>query len=110
MVSDQARDAVPLRTVAQRMEALENANKIRTYRSELKKDLKAGRESIHDILLDPPQRMMTAKVFDFILATPGYGRVRANKVCVQCRISPSKTIGGLSQRQRVELASMLRRR
>jgi hypothetical protein len=28
---------------------------------------------------------------------------------VQCRISPSKTIGGLSQRQRTELVSMLRR-
>jgi hypothetical protein len=48
-------------------------------------------------------------VFDMLLAVPKYGRVKVNKVLVQCRISPSKTIGGLSQRQRTELVSMLRR-
>ena len=51
----------------------------------------------------------TAKVFDMLLAVPKYGRVKANKVLQQCRISPSKTIGGLSERQRSELVSMLRR-
>jgi hypothetical protein len=35
--------------------------------------------------------------------------VKANKVLQQCRISPSKTIGGLSERQRDELVSLLRR-
>ena len=44
-----------------------------------------------------------------LLAVPKYGRVKVNKVLLQCRISPSKTIGGLSQRQRTELVSMLRR-
>ena len=38
-----------------------------------------------------------------ILAVPKYGRVKANKILTQCRISPSKTIGGLSERQRAEL-------
>ena len=38
-----------------------------------------------------------------LLAVPKYGRVKVNKVLMQCRISPSKTIGGLSQRQRTEL-------
>jgi hypothetical protein len=35
--------------------------------------------------------------------------VKANKILQQCRISPSKTIGGLSERQRTELVSLLRR-
>ena len=65
--------------------------------------------SIHDLLLEPPEFVETAKVFDMLLAVPKYGRVKVNKVLVQCRISPSKTIGGLSQRQRTELVSMLRR-
>jgi hypothetical protein len=91
------------------MEALERANEIRTKRAQLKRDLKAGRASIHDILQEPPEWMETAKAFDFLLATPKYGRVKVNKVLVQCRISPSKTIGGMSQRQRTELVSMLRR-
>jgi hypothetical protein len=59
--------------------------------------------------MDPPEYVETAKVFDMLLAVPKYGRVKVNKVLTQCRISPSKTIGGLSQRQRDELVSLLRR-
>ena len=101
--------AAPERTFVQRMEALQRANDIRTRRAQLKRDLKAGRVSIHDLLLEPPEFLETAKVFDMLLAVPKYGRVKVNRVLVQCRISPSKTIGGLSERQRTELVSMLRR-
>ena len=92
------------------MDALQRANDIRTRRAQLKRDLKAGRSSIHELLLQPPEFIETAKVFDMLLAVPKYGRVKVNKVLVNCRISPSKTIGGLSQRQRAELVGMLRRR
>lgn len=102
-------DHAPSRSLVQRMEALEQANRVRTYRAQLKRDLKAGKVKIHDLLLEPPELLETAKVFDFLLATPKRGRVKVNKILVQCRISPSKTIGGLSQRQRAELVSMLGR-
>lgn len=101
--------AAPERSLLQRMDALQRANAIRTRRAQLKKDLKASRVSIHKLLLDPPDYVETAKVFDMLLAVPKYGRVKANKVLQQCRISPSKTIGGLSERQRAELVSLLRR-
>jgi hypothetical protein len=35
--------------------------------------------------------------------------VKTNRVLNQCRISPSKTIGGLSQRQRNELVGHLQK-
>ncbi len=101
--------AAPERSLDQRMEALKRANDIRTARAKLKKDLKANRASIHGILLDPPEYVLTAKVFDMLLAVPKYGRVKTNRILNQCRISPSKTIGGLSERQRTELVSLLRR-
>ena len=91
------------------MDALQRANEIRTRRAQLKRDLKAGRVSIHTLLTSPPEYVETAKVFDMLLAVPKYGRVKVNKVLQVCRISPSKTIGGLSERQRAELISMLRR-
>ena len=91
------------------MDALQRANEIRTRRAQLKRDLKGGRVSIHDLLLNPPDYLETAKVFDMLLAVPKYGRVKVNKILVTCRISPSKTIGGLSERQRNELVSLLRR-
>jgi hypothetical protein len=101
--------AAPERSLDQRMEALKRANQIRSARAQLKRDLKGGRRSIHDLLLEPPTYVETAKVADMLLAVPKYGRVKVNKVLQLCRISPSKTIGGLSQRQRTELVSMLRR-
>ena len=39
--------AAPERSLVQRMEALQRANEIRTKRASLKRDLKAGRVSIH---------------------------------------------------------------
>ena len=101
--------AAPERSLTQRLDALERANVVRTKRAQLKRNLKAGRESIHTLLMDPPDYVETAKVFDMLLAVPKYGRVKVNKVLTQCRISPSKTIGGLSERQRNELVRLLRR-
>ena len=101
--------AAPERSLDQRWMRSQRANEIRTRRAQLKRDLKAGRMSIHKLLLEPPECVETAKVFDMLLAVPKYGRVKVNKILAQCRISPSKTIGGLSERQRTELVAMLRR-
>lgn len=91
------------------MEALKRANHIRTKRAQLKKDLKDGKVRVHTLLIDPPEYVLTAKVFDLLLAVPKLGRVKVNRMLTQCRISPSKTIGGLSERQRGELVSHLTR-
>jgi hypothetical protein len=97
------------RSHLQRMDALARANHIRTQRAKVKRDLKGGRVSIDVLLLEPPSCVETAKVFDLLLSVPRYGRVKVNKVLAHCRISPSKTIGGLSERQRTELVALLRR-
>ncbi len=102
--------AAPERSLVQRMEALQRANDIRSRRAQLKRDLKAGRQPIAELLLNPPEYLETAKVFDLLLAVPKYGRVKVNKILTNCRISPSKTIGGMSERQRAELVDLLRRR
>ena len=99
----------PERSLNQRMDALARANQIRIKRAQLKRDLKSGRLSIHALLLNPPEYVETAKVFDMLLAVPKYGRVKVNKILAHSRIAPSKTIGGLSERQRSELTSLLRR-
>ena len=87
--------AVPERTHEQRMRAL-RGERDPLKRAQLKRDLKAGKVKIETLLLDPPDYVLSAKAFDMILAVPKYGRVKANKILTQCRISPSKTIGGLS--------------
>jgi hypothetical protein len=91
------------------MEALRRANDIRVKRAKLKKDLKDGSVRIEAILGDPPEYVSTAKVFDMLLAVPKFGRVKAARFLNQCRISQSKTVGGLSERQRTELIALFGR-
>jgi hypothetical protein len=101
--------SVPERTDDQRMAALKRANEIRSERATLKRDLKAGRKRVHDFILDPPEWLETMKISDLMLACPKYGRVKVSKILQLCRVSPSKTLGGMSSRQRTEIVSMLRR-
>ncbi len=89
----------------QRLDALSRANHIRSQRARLKKDLKRGEKKIGDILAAPPEFIKTAKVVDVLLAVPNCGKVKSTKVLNHCRISPNKTVGGLSERQRRELVA-----
>ena len=70
----------PARSLDQRMEALKRANDIRVKRAQLKKDLKAGRVQIEEILRDRPSTSSTAKVFDMLMAVPKFGRVKAARL------------------------------
>lgn len=100
--------ATPIRTLEQRLEALRRANDIRSRRARLKKDLKQSNIKIEEILVDPPEFIKTAKVVDVLLAVPNCGKVKSIKVLNHCRISPNKTVGGLSERQRRELVTFFR--
>ncbi len=96
-------NTAPERSLDQRMDALGKANDVRSRRAALKADLKRGAANIRDILAAPPEYLLTAKVSDLLMAAPKCGRVKSARIMEQCRISPSKTIGGLSERQRAEL-------
>ena len=85
------------------------ANSIRTARAELKRELKAGRARIVDVIADPPECARTAKVEDLLVALPKIGPGRAARLLAQSRIAPSKTLAGLSERQRSELLALFRR-
>jgi len=99
----------PERSLDQRMDALRRANDIRVQRAKLKRDLKEGRLRVEAVLEAPPDYVATAKVFDILMAVPKFGRVKASRFLNQCRISQSKTVGGLSERQRTELVGLFQR-
>lgn len=116
----------PGRSLAQRMAALTHANEVRVARAALKRLLKANRDLRaleyvltgrvaelelldHDgeVLAPPAGYERGATAFDLLVAAQGIGRVKANRLLVQVRASPSKTIGGLTDRQRLELVELL---
>lgn len=101
-------DSPPERSLEQRMAALLKGNGIRLKRAQLKRDLKARKVDVVAMIVDPPDWLETARVWDLLLATPKLGRVKTSKLADKARISPSKTVGGLTRRQRVELVALIR--
>lgn len=89
------------------MAALQTANRIRVERAKLKQALKAGSVSVLDVLREPDGYVMSMKVEQLLLALPKFGEVKARRVLIDCRISATKTVGGLSWRQRDELIARL---
>ena len=91
---------VPERSLQQRLDALEKGNRIRLHRAQVKRDIKAGRRHVVDELIEVDPRLASMHVWDLLMAVPKFGRVKVNKVLSRNMISPSKTVGGLSARQR----------
>ena len=100
---------VPGRSREQRLRALEQANEVRTARAKLKKELASGEIELVQILADPPACVRTARIRDVLLVVPKIGSVRAGRILAQCRIAHSKTLGGLTDRQRGELINLFHR-
>lgn len=97
----------PARTVEQRRMALRSANRIRMFRARLKERVAAGEQKVTPLLVDPDDDLLSMKVQELLLAIPHWGWVKVNKVLMRTSTSPSKTVGGLSDRQRDELIRML---
>lgn len=92
-------------TRSQSLDALERANWVRSKRAEEKRRMSPSLAA--DLLLSPPDWMASMKAWDLLLAVPRVGRVKANRILRSCQVSPSKTLGGMSDRQRRELVRWL---
>ena len=108
MQTDGVSARLPGRSREQRLRALEQANEVRSARAQLKKELASGKIALAQILAKPPACVMTAPVLDLLLVLPRIGSVKAGRILGRCRIAHSKTVGGLSERQRAELISLFR--
>lgn len=98
----------PERTMQQRLEALQIANSIRSRRAVTKKAINRGEIALEDLLGDVPEHMESMKIIDALLCIRQIGRIKAQKVLRQTRTAPSKTLIGLSERQRGEIVEALR--
>lgn len=83
-----------------RASALRRANHVRRRRAEVKQELRAGKVTIFELLADPPDFLMTARLGEILGACPGYGRVRVERLLRRCDVSSLRTIGELTARQR----------
>jgi hypothetical protein len=91
------------------MIALRQANQVRGLRAKLKQDLREGTVRLEQILATRADYLASAEVFDLLVAVPKIGPVKADHLLTIARISPFKTVGTLSGRQRARLIELLSR-
>jgi guanylate kinase len=93
----------------QRLESLAHGNMVRHARAQLKRDLAGGSLELAEILEDSPAGTQNMKVRVLLLALPGIGPTKADRVLNSCRIPHSKTFAGLSGRQEAVPFTLFRR-
>ena len=92
---------------AQRMRALHLANAVRCDRADLKRRVAAGELNAADVVLSCPSEARTMVVHDLLMAQPLWGQVRSTALLAAIPITEHKTIGSMTERQRLAVAGLL---
>ena len=98
-------DAAP-----QHLRALEQANRVRLARAELKRQVATQTKMVADVVLKCPWEAQSMELSDLLMSQRRWGRARCRRVLVSLGLPENKQIGTLTDRQRRELAAALRDR
>jgi len=101
-------DALP--TVSpgpQHLRALERANRVRLARAELKRRIADGELTAAEVILSSPWEAASMTVADVLMSQRRWGGTRCRKFLAMFQVSETKTVGALTERQRIALAAQL---
>ena len=91
----------------QHLRALARANHVRLARAELKRRIAEGETTAAEVILTSPWEAASMAVADVLMSQRRWGATRCRKFLAMLQISETKTVGALTQRQRVALAAQL---
>jgi hypothetical protein len=94
----------------QHLRALEQANRVRLARAELKRQVAAQATTVADVILDCPWEAESMALSDLLMSQRRWGRARCRRVLLSLGLPENKQIGTLTDRQRTALAATLRER
>jgi hypothetical protein len=92
---------------AQHMRALQRANEVRLARAELKRSVGQGIIDVAEVILNCPWEAESMAVADLLTSQRRWGHTRVRRFLATIPISETKTIGSMTERQRVELVRTL---
>jgi hypothetical protein len=87
--------------------ALELANRVRRARSELKTRIADGQLSAAEVILTCPPEIASMPIAQLLASQRGWGEVRSRALLAQVAVREDKSIGSLTERQRLATASLL---
>ena len=89
------------------MRALEQANRIRLARAELKRRIAKGDVAVADVLLDPSDEISGMEISELLTSQKRWGSTRCSKFMDSIGLQETKTIRSLTERQRSAMAAVL---
>jgi len=93
----------------QRMDALARANRVRQARATLKQRIADGDLSAAEVILFHQWEADGMPVGDVLTSQRHWGELRCRRFLTPMRVQETKTIGSMTERQRVALAARLNR-
>jgi hypothetical protein len=100
-------DGLPTSPGPQHLQALQRANRVRLARAELKRQIADGEVTAGEVILSSPWEASSMAIGDVLMSQRRWGGTRCRKFLAMFRISETKTIGSLTERQRHALAAQL---
>ena len=91
----------------QHLQALQRANRVRLARAELKRRIADGEVTAAEVILTSPWEASSMAIGDVLMSQRRWGGTRCRKFLAMFRITETKTIGSLTERQRHALAAQL---
>ena len=92
----------------QYMRALERANEVRLARADLKRRVADGEVNAADVILSAPWEVESMAVADLLMSQRRWGHTRCRKFLAGIPMSETKTIGSMTERQRLTLSATLK--
>jgi hypothetical protein len=89
------------------MLALERANRVRLARAALKRRIAAGQADAAEVVLSCPWEAESMTVSELLMSQKRWGRTRCRKFLSSIGMSENKSVGSLTERQRMTLAALL---
>ena len=92
---------------SQRLVALKRANRVRVTRAQLKRRLRSGEMGAAEVILCCSRDTDTMTVGELLVSQHGWGPARSSTLLRSVSLSEAKTLGSLTERQRMILAAVL---
>ena len=103
-------DAATVVHAPQRMKALDQANRVRLSRADLKRRVASGKLDAAEVVLTCPWMVETMSLGELLVSQTRWGHTRCRKFVRSIGLAETKTLGSLTERQRLTLAALLLRR
>src|SRR5213593_3958470 len=103
-------DTATIAAAPQHLKALEQANRVRLARAELKRQVASQETTAAQVVLECPWEAASMSLSDLLMSQRRWGRARCRRLLLSLGLPENKQLGTLTQRQRFELASVLSRK